>query len=64
MEEFDEEVSAMDMFRWPTVSLLAKHLSGEQAPAAQQVQSRASTRKNLIKHQRQQRAHSRKATGK
>ena len=64
MEEFGGDVSAMDMFRSPTVSLLARHLSGEQAPAAtQQTESRASTRKNFTKRQRQQRAHSRAATG-
>ncbi len=62
IEEFGGDISVMDMFRWPTVSLLATHLSGEQAPAPQ-TESRASTRKNSINHQRQQRAHSRAATG-
>ena len=62
-EEFGDGISVMDMFRCPTVSLLAKHLSGEQGPAAQQTQTRASTRKNFVKRQRQQRAHSRAATG-
>ena len=60
---FDDGISVMDMFRCPTVSLLARHLSGEQAPATQQTQTRASTRKNFVKRQRQQRAHSRAATG-
>jgi acyl carrier protein len=62
-EEFGDGISVMDMFRCPTVSLLAKHLSGEHGPAAQQTQTRASTRKNFVKRQRQQRAHSRAATG-
>jgi amino acid adenylation domain-containing protein len=61
LEAFGGEVSLMDIFHYPTISLLAKHLSREESetPATQEIQSRADTRKNFTKRQRQQRAHNR-----
>lgn len=64
MESFGDEVTLMDMFNYPTVTLLAKHLSreGGDAPALQESQSRADTRKSSLRRQRQQRVRNRVTT--
>ena len=59
---FDCDLSIIDLFRFPTISSLAKHLSrqrDEQA-AGRDVQQRAETRRTAMKRQRQFRQKNRK----
>jgi acyl carrier protein len=54
-EEVGAKVSMIELFQYPTIEALAKHLSKEQeeAPAFQQGQERAETRRELRKRRRQ-----------
>jgi amino acid adenylation domain-containing protein len=63
MERYGDEVTLLDLFRYPTVSLLAKHLSREdKQPASEQSGAHDDARKNTLRRQRQQRAHNRTAS--
>jgi amino acid adenylation domain-containing protein len=54
-EEVGAKVSMIELFQYPTIEALAKHLNKEQdeAPAFQQGQERAETRRELRKRRRQ-----------
>jgi hypothetical protein len=61
---YGDEVTMLDLFRYPTVSLLARHLSreGATAPPTEQGEAGADARKNTFRRQRQQRAQNRAAS--
>jgi amino acid adenylation domain-containing protein len=60
-EFFDNELSLVDMFQYPTINSLAKYLSQEQGPqtSLQHDHALAGARRNSIERRREQRAHNR-----
>ena len=50
---FHHDVALVDLYRYPTISLLTRHITGEQAPTPfQQTEERAENRRESLKRQR------------
>ena len=66
LQEFlDSEVSVVELFKYPTISSLARHLSQEQGerPGLQHVHDRAQVRRELMSRRRRSAASSRQRIG-